>query len=163
MSLGLYAISFYVFNLRFPEHSEKTLVFLEKFAFQLHNPLLESRAKRVHRACLDAMDTLTRRKGGMVVRRHAQHAVQYARQPSVSQCVLLSNLYAAQPLPTALLQQVALVCQNALLALAWRLLSQLLIVTCRFSRLHLLLMHAVHQAEDALRKHANCKILCFIS
>jgi len=51
MALGLYASCFCVFNLAFLDNSVKTLLFLQKFAFQLHDPTRDSRVIRMYRAC----------------------------------------------------------------------------------------------------------------
>jgi len=61
MALGLYAIFFYVFNLSFLDNSVKTLLFLQKFAFYLNDPSLNSRVMRIGRACDALMDKLSKR------------------------------------------------------------------------------------------------------
>ena len=61
MALGLYAISFYVFNLSFLDNSVKTSLFLQKFAFYLNDPSLNFRVMRIGRACDALMDKLSKR------------------------------------------------------------------------------------------------------
>ena len=62
MAIGLYAICFYVFNLSFLDNSVKTLLFLQKFAFKLHDPSRDSRVMRIYRACDAIMDKLSKKK-----------------------------------------------------------------------------------------------------
>jgi len=77
MALGLYAMCFYVFNLSFPEHSAKTLIFLQKFAFGLVDPTGDSRVMRMVRACIALMDRLSkpRQAGSKTVGRKRVAAV----------------------------------------------------------------------------------------
>jgi len=60
MALGFYAVSFYVFNLRFLDNSAKTLVFLQKFGFQLSDPSTNAHVNRINRACDAVMDKLAK-------------------------------------------------------------------------------------------------------
>jgi len=60
MAIGFYAVSFYVFNLRFLDNSAKTLVFLQKFGFQLSDPSTNAHVNRINRACDAVMDTLAK-------------------------------------------------------------------------------------------------------
>lgn len=60
MALGLYAICFYVFNLSFLDNSIKTLLFLQKFAFQLHDHAKNSRVMRMYRVCNALMDKVSK-------------------------------------------------------------------------------------------------------
>jgi len=62
MVLGLYAISFYVFNLSFLDNSVKTSLFLQKFAFHLNDPSQNSRVMRISRACNTLMDKLSKKR-----------------------------------------------------------------------------------------------------
>lgn len=62
MALGLYALCFYVFNLSFPQHSVKTLLFLQKYSFDINDARLDARVARIQRACVNAMDILSKWK-----------------------------------------------------------------------------------------------------
>ena len=62
MALLLYATCFYVFNLAFLDNTFKTLLFLQKFAFQMHDPTRDCRVTRGYRACDVVMDRLSKNK-----------------------------------------------------------------------------------------------------
>jgi len=64
MALGLYAVCFYVFNLRFLDPSLKTLMFLQKFAFELTDASKNTCVKRISRSCDAVMEKLAKTSVG---------------------------------------------------------------------------------------------------
>jgi len=57
VALGLYAICFYVFNLKFPQKSAKTLLYLQKFAFGIKDKSQDAYVARLQKACVIVMDS----------------------------------------------------------------------------------------------------------
>jgi hypothetical protein len=55
----LYFVSFYVFNLHFRKSTVKTLLFLQKFAFNIEGKLRDQFGMRCQRACFTLMEKLT--------------------------------------------------------------------------------------------------------
>jgi len=61
MAIGLCFAAFYIFNLKFPEHTTKMLVFMQKFAFEIEERTADQYIIRAQRASISLVEKLTRK------------------------------------------------------------------------------------------------------
>jgi len=69
VALGLYAICFYVFNLKFPQNSANCCTFLQKFAFGIKDKSQDAYVARLQEACIIVMDELRKSIGPVGVKK----------------------------------------------------------------------------------------------
>jgi len=72
VALALYCVAHYVFNFHFPKNSAKTLVFLQKYAFNIIEKSRDPFYLRCQRACTVLMEKITMKSAKSSLPSHVQ-------------------------------------------------------------------------------------------